>query len=129
MPDLSRKDMEAIVSRVTESIVRELSSRPGGSAADLGELVGAETAWKITYDTSSEAISSIRGIAAVGEQAWKITYDTSGDAAEHLRKIADISDVAWKITYDTSDASIRERLREVERLGQQAWKITYDTSD
>jgi|GEM_PF-5982710 len=78
-----KNERDELVARVKEEILREVNVQSAGrfKVTDLAEHLGnlgrgADAAWKITYDTSSNVIQDGR-IAAGALEAWKITYDTS----------------------------------------------------
>lgn len=86
MAELTRKQLDEVVARVTEEVANEVRTyeremfRVGDLRSYLTELVdaGGGSAWKITYDTSSGVIQGLSQVARLGgDPAWKITYDTS----------------------------------------------------
>ena len=80
---MDKKQIEAIVTRVTDEVRKEISTNEIGAVrvedlkAQLEGLssAGNTQAWKITYDTSSSVLQSARGDGM--KEAWSITYDTS----------------------------------------------------
>lgn len=80
---MDKKQIEAIVARVTDEVRKEVATFEAGAfrvddlKAQLEGLssAGNTQAWKITYDTSSSALQSPRADALTA--AWAITYDTS----------------------------------------------------
>ena len=80
---MDKKQIEAIVTRVTDEVRKEISVNETGAfrvddlKAQLDGLsaAGNTQAWKISYDTSSSVLQKPRGEGLT--EAWTISYDTS----------------------------------------------------
>ena len=83
----TEKELKEVIDRVTAEVIQEIQGHEGAfKVADLYTqlkdlaTVGGPVAWKITYDTSGDAVVSAKErVTLGGPVAWKITYDTSGD--------------------------------------------------
>lgn len=86
------KEMKEIIARVSAEVLGEMKSHEAETfrvsdrfkvsdlrahVKELGSVVD-KSAWKVTYDTSSDKITSLKDQIS-GNVAWKITYDTAGD--------------------------------------------------
>lgn len=81
---MNEDEMKALITRVTAEVVSEVKKVEAERGIGVSELrdhakeLGGgklDTAWKISYDTSSK-LSDAADVAA-----WKISYDTSGKVA------------------------------------------------
>lgn len=80
---MDEKQIKKLVARVSDEVRKEVSAneatafRVDDMKAQLDGLsaAGNTQAWKISYDTSSAALSS--KVTDSLTQAWKISYDTS----------------------------------------------------
>jgi hypothetical protein len=85
MADVSREQLNNVVARVLAEVggevqINEARFGVGDLRASLTDLakVGGESAWTISYSTSSLSVDQARHIAQLGgESAWKISYSTS----------------------------------------------------
>lgn len=90
MADVSREQLTEVVARVMRDVTSEVEQRERAfgvaelqtSLADLAK-VGGESAWTISYSTSSASLEQLRGVAGLGgESAWTISYSTSSAPIE-----------------------------------------------
>lgn len=92
----SESELQDIVTRVVSEVAREVeSSEVAFGVADfknhLRDLAnaGGESAWTISYSTSSSRIEGLKDVARVGaggESAWTISYSTTSSAIEQFKK-------------------------------------------
>jgi hypothetical protein len=68
MADLSRQDLESLVSRVTAAVLQEVQTQSAGTSPDPGS---AGTGFEV-----GQLGSEVGRLAALRPSAWKITYET-----------------------------------------------------
>jgi len=94
MAEVSREQLSQVIDRVLSEVTREAGGYEKefavtdlrASVTDLGRA-GGESAWEISYKTSSATIESARELARMGGQAaWEISYKTSSGAIERTQK-------------------------------------------
>lgn len=87
---MNEKEIKILIAQVTAEVVAEVQRAEverGISIAELSEqakkLGGGrlDTAWKISYDTSSKIADKLEDL---GSTAWKISYDTSSKVLPDL---------------------------------------------
>jgi hypothetical protein len=97
MAELSKAQLESIVSRVTEQFAQELSTNPGRGLAvtELGtqavELnkIGGDATWTISYSTAAAALAGTEAAARAGvDAAWTISYSTAAAAELGVEEVA-----------------------------------------
>jgi len=87
MADVTKEQLNELVSRATAAVLKEMPSGASGAfgvselraqVADLGKIGGANVAWEISYKTSLTGLEKIGDAIRPGAAiAWEISYKTS----------------------------------------------------
>lgn len=90
MADLSESQIRNLIAQVSSEVNAETATREAevfkvGSLrehlTDFAKFGGGESAWTISYSTSSGAVGRLKDVAGVGgDAAWTISYSTSSVA-------------------------------------------------
>lgn len=84
MADISKEQLSELVSRVTNTVAKEMQTSVAGygvadlraHVTDLGKI-GDNVAWEISYKTSKVGVELDSVVRPGAQVAWEISYKTS----------------------------------------------------